>query len=254
MSKALFVVSLDIAHAPVTETVSKLQKILAIHDKVLLFLADQMQVYNLAATVRDGKKLDDILTEFDGKSSVSRRLVSWAQKVAYEMSLGISGAKVDASRIQILTVNDISDGQFAKIFRRVITAYHTLSAFQQDVHDAATHHVTHKMDRYPNAVGSFGSGGIEDYPKERYDLEVSLSKAYILEAVALNMRLRLILDLESEYSVKGYLKPLVRLYSGGYAVKVHSLAGVPDVGKAFKFFEWYRHIQEEWRPMVATQR
>lgn len=124
----------------------------------------------------------------------------------------------------ILGVDDVADAACFRILRNVILAFQTVPAFRDDVIDAARRHLVRRDD----------SSLVSE----------QLSVHYILEEIALSLRLHVLGDIEAEFYVGEHLLPVLKLYSGSYGLDVHGLAeaDAPAVVRTFEFFDLQRQF------------
>jgi hypothetical protein len=209
--KALFPISLDSGRFSSNETISALNGIQKSYSEVIFFVADGLQLYNKASELSSEKSLADIIGDFQSNSYYSQRK-KWLQSMRQEISSPIGSANW-----KIANVFDFSDNIFFKIYRNVFVSYISLGKFRSDIIRAAKNHCKKKS---------------EQFSKE----ELELSIAYIVEEIAINIRIRVIERIHAEYYVGSALTPLVNLYCDHYPIDVFSLAEVQRYNMEFEFY------------------
>jgi Zn-finger domain-containing protein len=117
----------------------------------------------------------------------------------------------------IKNIFHVSDNVFHDIYRNTFISYLAIEYFRNDVIETAKKHREHINERYT-----------------KYDLELSV--AYVIEEIAINIRLRVIDNIDAEYYLGELPKPLLKLYKNKYQVNVLTIAGKQKSDIEFKFF------------------
>jgi len=118
----------------------------------------------------------------------------------------------------LIGVDDITDFKCFNIFRNVMVAYYGVCGFQDDVNRSAKYYA---QSRYPQ------------YPIE---IREQLSRGYLLEEIALNVRLHIVDGIDDEYYMGEQLGVLLNLYNSRYGFNACDLANVPSHGRKIRFF------------------
>ena len=121
------------------------------------------------------------------------------------------------------------DKYFYRIYKLLLINYHTDAKFKSDIEDAATVQLKRHMSNID-------------------DRELILNTLYILEEIALNLRVKLWNQLNFEYYIGNYHLPLIRLYSGEYNLSISDICNKSD-NIDFRFFEGFidKENQVEWK-------
>ena len=215
LRKALFPISMSNQHFSTTNTKEALKGIFEQFDEWIFLIADQLQFYNRAYRVAEGASLQRLLLDMRPSSQFSNQRRRWLQKVKVRL-----GEIAQQHRWRILSVDELADSQCYAILRNVTIAFHTVDVLHQDIIEAAAEHTRQRQHvRFVDCM-------------ER------LSLAYILEEIALSIRLRVIEKVEAEFYMGEYLKPVLRLYRNQYPIDVFSLAGQQEEETRFDFYDF----------------
>lgn len=95
----------------------------------------------------------------------------------------------------------------------------TIPRFREDVTAAAREHFVRTQEHYS-------------------EIQLRLSKFYIIEEIAINLRIRVRESICDEYYAFRNLKPLMDIYSGKYGINVFALSGTSERKISFSFFEF----------------
>jgi hypothetical protein len=213
--QALFGISLDSAEFT-SERFSRAIAALKSYDKITFFIADGIQLYNdLAKLAADRSMLassDWTKTRADALAQRKR----WLTK----MRQNLRNWPTD-QLWKIIGIRDIADPSTWDIARRVRLLYLFDEHFHRDVKQQAV---------------EFSSA--RDFGVTKRLLE-ELSVEYLLEEVALNIRIRVVGRIHDEFYLGRFPNFLRRLYAGRYLKSAGELAGVsdPDVAK-YCLFDW----------------
>ena len=113
-------------------------------------------------------------------------------------------------------IEDFEDRICYRIFRNVMLAFYAVPAFADDVTATATKHANSRDDLYG------------------HDLKVRLSIGYILEEIALSLRIHLVDGVGAEFYMGSHSVPVLKLYAGQYEFRASDLVeGAADVRVAF---------------------
>ena len=223
--RALFPISVSNQAFNTKRVLPALQAVLSKYTEVVIFIADQLQVYNKAMQVADGAKLSKIIGEFGVRQDYREQRSKWIQRMTSRMQ------SCEASRSRLIGVNDITDLKCFNIFRNVMVAYYSVSRFQDDVNRSARYYARNCDQPYS------------------FDIREQLSRGYLLEEIALNVRLHIIDGIDDEYYMGKQLDVLVNLYNSRYNFNPFDLAGVLSDGRKIRFFglrgnDWKEQMPE----------
>jgi hypothetical protein len=210
--RALFPISVSNQAFSTRRVLPALQAVLSSHAEVVIFIADHLQVYNKALQIADGAGLSKIIGEFGLKQDYREQRSKWIQRMTSRMP------GCEASHWKLIGVDDITDFKCFNIFRNVMVAYYSVCCFQDDVNRTAKYYA---QSRYP-----------------QYPLEIceQLSRGYLLEEIALNVRLHIIDGIDDEYYMEEQFGVLVNLYNSKYGFNAFDLANVRSDGRKIRFF------------------
>jgi len=226
--RALFPISVSNQAFSTRRVLPALQALLSSYAEVVIFVADHLQVYNKALQITDGAGLSKIIGEFGLKQDYREQRIKWIQRMTSRMQ------GCEASHWKLIGVDDITDFKCFNIFRNVMVAYYGVCCFQEDVNRSARYYA---RSRYPQ------------YPLE---IREQLSRAYLLEEIALNVRLHIDDGIDDEYYMGEQLGILVNLYHSKYGFNAFDLANVSGNGRKIRFFgfdgndcaSWSEHLPE----------
>jgi hypothetical protein len=225
-NKALFPISVDSKHFGTEETINALNNISIPYSEIVFLVADGLQLYNKAAqSSTNDSSLNTIISNFKLNNNYYVERERWLQSVKSKTNNLVSNAYWNITNIFL-----ISDNVFHDIYRNIFVSYLSLGNFRNDVIHAAKKHRKRISKQF-----------------SEYDLELSI--AYIIEEIAVNLRLRVVEKIEAEYYIGSLLEPLVNLYFGKYDIDVFTLAGVSKYEMEFKFYyvEEYDSKNLIWR-------
>ncbi len=216
MRRFLFPISLGNNVFSTENVMAGLRAIRNPYEEASFIIADQIQLYNRALTVRDGSSLDDTIRRFySGRTLFEQRRI-WLDRVKREFS-----GSGNFPQWTIYGLDDIADQMFTRIYRNVIIMFHTIVQFQIDVENEARDHLSKRSGASNNAVDN-----------------ISLSVSYILEEIAASIRLHVCEDITDEYYLGKHLDCVLKLYSLSYGINVFSIAGVEPKPLQWRFFEF----------------
>jgi hypothetical protein len=130
------------------------------------------------------------------------------------------------------------DADFWRVYQRIVTLHCWSRKMREDIGRSAAQHVTKQGQVRASTVSR------------------RLSEAYILEELALSIRVRVFDRIGSEFYLGEYPRPLLRLYDASYGIDVNALAGRKTDGVEFDFFTWQRDAdnQGKWRKVSKVQK
>lgn len=205
------------------------------HSRFEILVADQIQLYNKATRVGSPRDLAAVLSQFRIKSNYLEERWHWADRVFTKL-------EAEAGRPlcwRVRGIQDLIDGEFYQICKAVVIMYHTIDAFRYDVNVAAARHVERRSERKsttPTVTTPLLWNASEH--QERRKTAIYLGVCYLLEEIAVNLRVRIGEGIFHEYYLGETLTPLVKLYEGAYDVNVEELAGKNRPAKPFRFYEY----------------
>jgi hypothetical protein len=210
--RALFPISVSNQAFSTRRVLPALQAVLSSYAEVVIFVADHLQVYNKALQIADGAGLSKIIGEFDLKQDYREQRIKWIQRMTSQMS------SCEASHWKLIGVDDITDFKCFNIFRNVMVAYYGVCRFQDDVNRSAKYYARSRYPQYP------------------IEIREQLSRGYLLEEIALNVRLHIVDGIDDEYYMGEQLGVLLNLYNSKYGFNACDLANVPSHGRKIRFF------------------
>jgi hypothetical protein len=221
--KALFPISVDSERFTTSRVIPALQAFVPQFQQVIVLIADGLHLYNKVQNVSDGRSLSNAIQDFKVKSAYFEQRRKWIDQVCAKM---VVSHKIEW---RVLNIDAVTDEVFYPIYRNVIIAFNTIDPFRHDVQEAAKAHAL-KTTALPFAQG------------------VRLSEAYILEEIAVNLRIRVVEDVEAEFYMGEYLRVLQDLYQGKYGIDVRVLSGIRDARPDFHFARFVNTaLGGEWR-------
>ncbi|WP_459858913.1 hypothetical protein [Dongia sp. agr-C8] len=211
---ALFPISLSNQKFSSKIVFPAIELMLGRYQKIVFLVADQLQLFNRAASADASADLSRVMKGFSYDSNTLNERRAWLERLRLRM-----GERSVGLEWRILGVDEVADRRCYKILRNVIVAYHVLPPFRSDVDIAAWEHVRHSSKTAENSVHH------------------SLSVSYIIEEIALSLRLRVVGKILDEYYVGSTLPPVLKLYDGKYPIDVYTLSGVKKREEHYNFFD-----------------
>jgi hypothetical protein len=213
-SKALFPVSVDSELFTTDRATKALSLIGDTYDEIFFIIADTIPLYNKAMSIKSPADFSQTTKEFQTTKQVYRTDKSrWLKKVTSKIFNSCS-----KPMCSILDTNDLYDKDFFDIYRNIIIMYSTSNKFRDDVITSVNEHF-------------YGKNTATIQHKK-----LKLSTAYILEEIALNIRTRTSLKIESEYYLGSLPKPLLSLYNNDYGVNIYDLTNIEKSNIDFSFY------------------
>jgi hypothetical protein len=213
LGPALFPISLSNQEFSTERVLPVLPYIFARHEIVVFLVADHLQVYNKALRLAEGFALSEIVQDFSGRHHYLQQRNRWIERLAGR----ISASNVN-ERSKVIGVDDIADGRCFRIFRNVMLAYYGVPEFRSDVHQAAHEHAMQRNERYAL--------------RERE----GLSCGYLLEEIALSIRIHVLDGIDHEYYIGNHAAPVLNLYAGKYDFSPFDLAEIPRGDRKVRFY------------------
>jgi hypothetical protein len=221
--RALFPISVSNQAFSTRRVLPALRAVLSTSAEVVIFIADHLQIYNKALQIADGAALPTIISEFGARQDYREQRGKWIQRIVSQMQ------STEAARWTTIGVDDISDRACFGIFRNVMVAYYSVCSFRDDVDASAEHYARSRDPHYPLGL------------RER------LSRGYLLEEFALNVRLHVVDGIDDEYYMGEQSGLLLNLYNSKYGFDAFDLADVPSARRPIRFFGLDGDPSEGWR-------
>ena len=189
----------------------------------LFLIADSLQIYNKLWSTQH-YVLGNAFENFERlrKSYLAER-VKWIDRLCKNMK----GAH--PRQWMVRSSYEFMDAAFWRVYQRILILYCMSKEMRKDVERVAIDH-TRKQKLLKASAGS-----------------IRLSEAYLLEELALSVRVRVFEKIGSEFYLGQYPKPLLHLYDSRYGIDVGALAGRKTGGLEFYFFSWCQDDgKQEW--------
>ena len=209
--RALFPISVDNDQFTTANIIDAVSSFINDFDEVIFLIADRLQLYNKAEDIGDSATFAQLIRRIGSRMQYVRERTHWLARMRPLIS---GGQKV---RWKIISIDDVTDAAFFRAYRNVVIAFNTVPEFRNDVQECALAHVA---------------------KQPRHDPEQArrLAEAYILEEIAINLRVRVLDGVDAEFYYGKFLDPLVRLYQGRYDIDVALLAGTESRARSYRFF------------------
>lgn len=211
---ALFPISLSNQEFSTENVMQALPYIFERHDKVIFLVADHLQIYNKALRLADGLPLKKIVEDFTINQKYLDQRTKWIERITAR----ISGIGEGPDRWAVIGIDDIADSRCYRIFRNVMLAYYSAVDFRDSIDQAARDHAEQRNDRFPMVQREY------------------LSRGYLLEEVALSLRIHVIDGIDFEYYLARQSTPILNLYQGRYSFSPFDLAEVPENGRRIRLY------------------
>jgi hypothetical protein len=210
---ALFPISLSNQDFSTDVVLPLLADLFARHSQITFLVADHLQIYNKALRLSEGVTLGEIIEDF----ATSRRYLDqrrrWVSRTIHNLGLA-----VEDDRWRVLGVDDVADADGFRIFRNVMLAYYAVPAFRRDVEAAAGAHADVRQDIYP------------------INQRRALSQGYILEEIAVSVRLHVVGGIHEEYYIGAQAPVVLGVYDGRYGFDAATLAERPEKAGTDRFY------------------
>jgi len=183
---------------------SALSYILSRHPGVLFLIADDLLHYTRSQRMRRAAAKVD----FGASSLIIRR-----RSDEFERTLAASAgrlAEIDKSRVEVKRWREFADASFVELYRRMLIACWTVRPFRECVESMAREHIFRRTDQ-DKILGVVGA-----------------STTYVLEEVAMCLRVTEVAGYSHEYYPAPEARVLTELYSGRfdqYGLSVRDLVG-----------------------------
>lgn len=220
---AFLPISVDSKAFSTASYIVMVQKLLPLYRHFVFFVADRVQVYNLASPKDTTVKR--VLRSWKQKQYRDQRF-NWLYRI--QRKLGILECST------VVSVDEITDLLFGVIFRNTLVAAQIDKDFRNDVEAA------NRINR---------NFSLDNDLFDRKCTLTRLSNLYILEEISLSIRIKLANGILDEYYPFGHLTPMVRIFQGGYSFNAFDLAELPMGAEGFRFFEWENSLMN-WSEVV----
>lgn len=186
------------------------------YDEIVFVVADYLQIYNKIMQSPDPSTLPSVLKGFRERQQHIRQRRRWLERLRQRLN---PMAHENCPRWTVLSVEDVTDCRCFRIFRNVMLAYYAIDDFREDVAADAHRHASSRRGDFPLHIG------------ER------LSTGYLLEELALSVRIRVVGKIWDEYYDGPQAAFIIKTYAGAYPVSVFDLAEEePNSSNIFRFF------------------
>lgn len=228
MKKALFGISLDNPLYSTARMRAGLIEGLREFDEVVFLIADSLQIYNhVSKNVGDSMAMSSIDWSAPHSQYFAERTI-WLNKIRTRLP-----EWPDDQKWTIAGVNSVADKKAFQIQRSVRILYAVDATFRSDVIDNAK---------------KFAERGLDS---KTFESRVSLSILYILEEIALNVKLRVQYGIEDEFYLGDTFEIFRNVYAGKYMKNHDELFGRKSRSrKLFRFHSWDTS-EENWRLEVG---
>lgn len=220
--RALFPISVSNQAFSTRKVLPALRAVLSRYGEVVIFIADHLQVYNKALRIADGAALPKIISEFGVKQDYREQRSKWIRRIISQMQ------SCEASRWTTIGVDDVADSRCFNIFRNVMVAYYSVCSFRDDVNKSAEQYARSRDPHYP------------------LGLREQLSRGYLLEEIALNVRLHVVDGIDDEYYMGEQSGLLLNLYNSKYEFDAFDLADAASARRRIRFFGLNGDPSEGW--------
>jgi hypothetical protein len=221
----LFPISLSNQAFSTARVLPLLENLSARYRKIVFLVADHLQIYNKALRVGEDVNFSDLVRTFDSDQEYLEQRRAWIERLSAMLQM-----PPEERLWTVIGVEEMADSSCFKIFRNVMLLYYADQRFQQDIDALALRHASSRNEKYP------------------LERRVMLSKGYILEEIAISIRIHVLEGISDEYYLGAQVRPLLRLYGGGYGVTVEDLAQHDRGSRQTRFFRYDEGAQgTDWQ-------
>lgn len=211
---ALFPISLSNQAFSTARILPLLQDLSLRYSRILFLVADRLQIYNRALNAEWDADLRHLIRQFDDDQGYLEQRRTWIERLAQMLP-----RPLEEDRWQVIGVEDVADADCFRIFRNVMLLYYAHAEFRDDIDRLAEDHAQARNEKYA------------------LEKRILLSKGYILEEIAISIRIHVCDGVADEYYVSGQAEPILRLYASEYGVTVADLAQ-RDPRTSSRFFRY----------------
>lgn len=190
--------------------------------EITFLIADWLQLYNRANNCNESVGLGAVIRDYTERNNDFINRQRWISNFleTYPETMRAS--------VKIVGMDHFFDAAYANTFRNINILNSVDSEFRNDVKDAA--------QRFLSSSN-----------KKKGKISQSLSEQYILEEIALNIRIRVKELIEEEYYLGKYHLPMLKIYKNCYTASPHDLLG-GEILKTldYKFFSLRSLESKSW--------
>jgi|GEM_PF-5599539 len=219
---ALFPISVSNRLFSTNNVIDALSKLPSRVTQVTFLITEWLQLYNRANNCHSSSNLGSIIRDYNERNTDFVNRQRWITKFleAYPDVLKASP--------KIFGMEHYFDALYANTFRNINILRYVDDQFDRDVSRAARLFIS-KPNRRTNKVA------------------ISLSEQYILEEIALNIRIRVKEMLEEEYYLGSFHLPMLKIYANCYSADVRDLLGGEVQQQLdFKFYSMKNRPKGSW--------
>lgn len=190
--------------------------------EVTFLIADWLQLYNRANGCNESFGLGAVIRDYSERNKDLINRQRWLTNF-----LETYPDTIQAS-VKIVGMDHYFDASYANAFRNVNILNSVDDDFKKDVKEAA--------QRFLSSSN-----------KKKNKIALSLSEQYILEEIALNVRIRVKEIVEEEYYLGRYHLPMLKVYNNCYSANPHDLLG-GEIQKNldYRFYSLNNPESESW--------
>lgn len=196
-----------------TDNIKNALKLIPSSTTELTFLiADWLQLYNRANNCSESIGLGEVIRDYRERNTDLINRQRWISNFLESYPGALSAT------VKIVGMEHYFDAAYANVFRNINILHSVDDRFKSDVREAASLFL-----RRSN--------------KKNNNIALSLSEQYILEEIALNIRIRVKEMVEAEYYLGKYHLPMLKVYKNCYSASpVDLLGGEIQQELAYKFY------------------
>ncbi len=189
---------------------------------VTFLIADWLQLYNRAINCNETLGLGEVIRDYRERNNDLMNRQRWISNFLD------SYPDVLDAKIKIVGMEHYFDASYANVFRNINILYSVDEHFKNDIRSAANVYLCKRKN-----LGK--------------TIALSLSEQYILEEIALNIRIRVKEMIEEEYYLGKYHFPMLKVYKNCYSATPEDLLGGEiSHGMSYKFFSLSDPNAESW--------
>lgn len=197
--------------------------------EVTFLIADWLQLYNRASNCNESVGLGAIIRDYSDRNKDLVNRQRWIAKFLDTYPDTISAS------VKVVGMDHYFDGAYANTFRNVNILFSVDMGFRNDVISAAQRFLENSNR------------------KRKSHLAASLSEQYILEEIALNIRIRVKELVEEEYYLGDYHKPMLKVYRNCYSANpLDLLGGEVQQERNYRFFSLGGDSKRNWMEVGKT--
>lgn len=227
--RAFFPISVGSRRFSTDAAKAGLLPLLGCYSDIVFVIFESLHLYNRASGVKNTDQLNEMFRTHADDTHISTERRAWIESIAGKLR------SHNTSEWVVFRDADLRDAIFSRLFRNILVSYESVAAFREDVcqdiddrllKESASGHSLNKRE---------------------------LIKLYILEEIALNLRVRVFNELHDEYYLgDSYFKSLLGIYNGAYGISIEDLCG-KSVAQQFRFFTPASTSGDYWHEYCAPQ-